>query len=149
MRRSCAAVAATLVWLTVACGHAGPLPPTGQAASITRTAPSSAPTADQVASPGRWNAPPPPGTQAACTAKPNGLPLAYVWPVRPEVALVVDLSDITNPRTICTLTNIYPLARFYSAVEISYVFPRFESSVFGGYSLVRTNVTTNVTETFL
>jgi hypothetical protein len=65
------------------------------------------------------------------------------------VALVVDLSDITNPRTICTLTNIYPLARFYSAVEISYVFPRFESSVFGGYSLVRTNVTTNVTETFL
>lgn len=58
---------------------------------------------------------------------------------------MVDLSDLANPRTLCTLTNVDPLARFYSAAEISYVSPRFGPSV----NLVRTNVTTHVTETFL
>jgi hypothetical protein len=106
-----------------------------------------APTADPVASAVRSNPLPPipEGSQVSCTAKPNGLPLAFVWPSRPEISVAVDLSDLANPRTLCTFTNIDALARFFSADEISYVIPRFGTTA----KLVRTNVRTHVTETFL
>jgi hypothetical protein len=79
----------------------------------------------------------------SCIATPNGLPLAFVWPSQFEVTAAVDLSDLAHPRTICTFTNIDALARFFSADEISYVIPRFGPAA----NLVRTNLTTHVTET--
>ncbi len=63
--------------------------------------------------------------------------------------MLVDLGDVTRPRTLCTLTNAFSLVRFYSATEISYA-PLSNRASSGGTSrLARTNVMDQATRTFV
>jgi hypothetical protein len=64
--------------------------------------------------------------------------------------VLVDLREVTKPRTLCTLMKAYSLVRFYSATEISYVPLSSRASSEGTTSrLVRTNVMDQVTRTFV
>ncbi len=63
--------------------------------------------------------------------------------------MLVDLRDITRPRTLCTLTNAYSLVRFYSATEISYAPLSFWAPGTTTSRLVRTNVLDQVTRTLV
>jgi hypothetical protein len=71
------------------------------------------------------------------------------WPADPSQTGLVDLHDITRPRTVCTLTGANSLVRFYSATEISYA-PLSASATPTGTpsTLVRTDVTNQSTRTF-
>jgi hypothetical protein len=71
------------------------------------------------------------------------------WPTDPSQTALVDLHDITRPRTVCTLTGASSLSRFYSATEISYA-PFSASTTPTGTpsTLVRTDVTNQSTRTF-
>jgi hypothetical protein len=80
---------------------------------------------------------------------PSGQPLALTWPTDAAQTALVDLSDLTRPRTLCTLTNAYSLVRFYSATEISYVPYSGLTTPTGTPSrLVRTDVTHQSTQTY-
>lgn len=92
---------------------------------------------------------PPPAPQLSCSGTPGGLPLALAWPADPAQTVLVDLRDITRPRTICTLTNAYSFVRFYSATEISYAPLSAWASGSTNSRLVRANVTDQVTRTFV
>jgi len=116
--------------------QASPSPTSASSPSPSPTSPNAAPT-------------PPPAPQFTCGTTPGGPPLALVWPTDPTQTLLIDLHDITRPRTLCALTNAYSLVRFYSATEISYAPLSAWASGVTTTKLVRTNVLDQVTRTFV
>jgi hypothetical protein len=150
-----ALAAGTCLCLTVACGRAATSGSADHSASSARTEQTAAtasasrtgPTATTANSPISSSPAQPP--QLSCSSVPTGPPLALAWPIDPSLAVVVDLTDIAHPRTLCTLTNAYSIVRFNSATVISYAPYTDPSSVVGVASrLIRTDLATGASQTF-
>ena len=145
-RHVAVAIAAICLCLTLACGQAdtpGSANKTASPTPIDSPQPT-VPVVPVVSNPRESTPPPiptsPPATQLSCSSTPSGPPLALAWPTDSSRTVLVDLSDISNPRTLCTLTNVSSPVRFYSAREIEYVT--------ADSRLVRTDVVTRLSKTY-
>lgn len=155
-RRIAVLSATSCLLLTLGCGRAGVSDQFGQPVSAARTGSPIAPS-DQAASPTRTATPSAPSSaaspatiQVSCSSTPGGRPLALGWPAGdPNLTVLIDLSDIAKPRTLCTLTNANSLVRFQSATQISYA-PYFGSTTSDGSAstLMKRDLAKQVTQTF-